>query len=40
MAPYGYHTSSGYMGRLSDGEMYLFPTEQEYLEQLDAELLD
>ncbi len=32
---YGYHTQSGYMGRLASGRWVLFPTQEEYLEQLE-----
>ena len=35
--PYGYLTNTGYLGMIPNGQMVLFPTEQEYLDTIMEE---
>ena len=35
--PYGYLVDTGYLGMLHNGQMMLFPTEQEYLDYIMEE---
>lgn len=37
MSPYGYYTSSGFNGRLQDGEWMLFATLSDYLDHIQEE---
>lgn len=34
---YGYLVKAGYMGRLADGTMMLFPTEDEYISYISEQ---